>query len=104
MHRSPLLVTALITLAAAPAAASPEVRLVYETGPTYIAQNDGRYGEDGTSYDADTVGQQDNLVRGERRLQAARKIRIGRVEVGDALQSIRVCLGQARRRPRMNVS
>lgn len=36
--------------------------LVYEIGPGYIAQNDGRYGEGGTAYGAADVGQQDNLV------------------------------------------
>jgi len=46
--------------------ASPRVILSYETGPAYIAQNDGRYGDAGTPYEAGDVGQQDNLVRGER--------------------------------------
>lgn len=36
--------------------------LVYETGPAYVAQNDGAYGASGTRYDADDVGQRDNLV------------------------------------------
>ena len=40
--------------------------LVYETGPSYILQNDGEYGADGTRYGADDVGQQDNLVRTSR--------------------------------------
>ena len=66
MNRSLLVVASLMTLTATPASASPELRLVYETGPAYIARNDGRYGADGTPYDADTVGQRDNLVRGER--------------------------------------
>ncbi len=38
----------------------------YETGPLYIFQNDGRYGEDGTEYSADDVGQQRNLVLSRR--------------------------------------
>jgi hypothetical protein len=41
----------------------PRLTFVYETGPTYVVQNDGQYGEGGTRYDADDVGQQDNLVR-----------------------------------------
>jgi hypothetical protein len=41
----------------------PDLIFVYETGPTYVAQNDGQYGEGGTRYDADDVGQQENLVR-----------------------------------------
>jgi len=36
--------------------------LVYEAGPAYVAQNDGEYGATGTRYDADDVGQRDNLV------------------------------------------
>jgi hypothetical protein len=36
--------------------------LVYEAGPSYVAQNDGEYGASGTRYDADDVGQRDNLV------------------------------------------
>lgn len=36
--------------------------LGYEVGPTYIAQNDGRYGEAGTPYEAGDVGQQDTLA------------------------------------------
>lgn len=41
----------------------PDLTFVYETGPTYVAQNEGQYGEGGTRYDADDVGQQENLVR-----------------------------------------
>lgn len=37
--------------------------LVYETGPAYVAQNDGQYGPTGTSFEASDVGQQANLVR-----------------------------------------
>ncbi len=42
----------------------PAVRatLSYETGPAYIAQNDGEYGAEGSRYRADDVGQRDNLV------------------------------------------
>ena len=36
--------------------------LVYEIGPAAILQNDGRYGETGTPYEASDVGQKDNLV------------------------------------------
>ena len=50
------------------AAAADEWRptLVYETGPSYVAQNDGRYGMTGTHFEASDVGQQDNLVRTSR--------------------------------------
>lgn len=41
----------------------PELTFVYETGPSYVLQNDGEYGEGGTRYDADDVGQQENLAR-----------------------------------------
>ena len=40
--------------------------LVYETGPSAVLQNDGQYGATGTRFDADDVGQQDNLVRTSR--------------------------------------
>ncbi|MFN0245998.1 MAG: hypothetical protein ACKV2T_03765 [Kofleriaceae bacterium] len=36
--------------------------VVYEIGPAFIVQNDGRYGDQGTPYEAEDVGQQDNLV------------------------------------------
>lgn len=39
-----------------------EATISYETGPAYIVQNDGRYGVTGTRYDADTVGQRENLL------------------------------------------
>ncbi len=47
---------------------APVVRatLSYETGPAYIAQNDGDYGADGSRYRAADVGQQDNLVLSRR--------------------------------------
>ncbi len=66
MMTRPLRSLLLLAAAAAPAAAAPHVLLTYETGPAYVAQNDGRYGAGGTSYQADDVAQQDNLVRGER--------------------------------------
>lgn len=55
-------------VAAVPAAAvaDPKVTVVYETGPAYVAQNEGRYGADGTPFDAEVVGQQRNLLRAER--------------------------------------
>lgn len=61
-------VTILLAALLAPtaAAAAPRVVLGYETGPTYIAQNDGRYGEAGTPFEADDVAQRATLVRGER--------------------------------------
>ena len=37
--------------------------VVYETGPAYIVQNDGRYGVNGTPYEAADVGQQKTLLR-----------------------------------------
>jgi hypothetical protein len=79
MTRSPLLpALALASSLLAPgatAAADPAVTLGYETGPAYIAQNDGRYGDAGTAYDAGEVGQQKNLLVAERttlELQAGR--------------------------------
>jgi hypothetical protein len=57
------------------AAAGPAVILGYETGPAYVAQNDGRYGVDGTSYDAGDVGQQDTLAVTQR---ATVEVRSGR--------------------------
>ncbi len=50
------------------ATAPPPVRvtLTHEVGPAYIAQNDGAYGASGTRYDADDVGQQDNLLLARR--------------------------------------
>jgi hypothetical protein len=61
-----------ISLALGPQVASAESRptiqatLQYETGPAYIAQNDGEYGAIGTRYDADDVGQRDNLLLSRR--------------------------------------
>lgn len=51
---------------ARPARADLRAVLAYDTGPAYIAQNDGRYGAAGTPYEADDVGQRDTLVRAER--------------------------------------
>lgn len=70
--RSPSLPPLLLVLVLAPglARAEDEPRppwlrptLVFETGLAYVAQNDGRYGELGTAYDAGDVGQQDTLAR-----------------------------------------
>jgi len=61
-----------IALALGPGVASAEseptiqATVQYETGPAYIAQNDGKYGATGTRYDADDVGQQDNLLLSQR--------------------------------------
>ena len=41
----------------------------------------------------------DDAVRSERRLQTTREIFVGRVQIGDALQSVRVRFRQSRRRP-----
>jgi hypothetical protein len=41
---------------------APLIVFAYDAGPAYVAQNDGRYGAEGTPYAADDVGQQDNLV------------------------------------------
>jgi hypothetical protein len=48
--------------------AEPPFRAVfaYETGPAAILQNDGQYGENGTRYGAEDVGQDRNLLRVER--------------------------------------
>ena len=60
------LALALALVTARPASAEPRAVLTYDTGPAYIAQNDGRYGVDGTPYQADDVGQRATLVRAER--------------------------------------
>ena len=57
------------------AEAAVPLRLSWETGPAYVAQNDGRYGSAGTPYGAADVGQQKNLARVER---AAIELRPGR--------------------------
>ena len=44
------------------AAAPPEVQVTYETGGAAILQNDGRYGADGTAFDASDTGQDQNLL------------------------------------------
>jgi hypothetical protein len=67
MRAALLLVATLVTsrpLLAERGSTEPLFRptLVYEIGPAYIAQNDGRYGDQGTPYEAADVGQQDNLV------------------------------------------
>ncbi|RMG14362.1 MAG: hypothetical protein D6729_13785 [Deltaproteobacteria bacterium] len=41
---------------------SLEARAEVETGPTYILQNDNRFGADGSLIDANTAGQQRNLA------------------------------------------
>jgi hypothetical protein len=45
---------------------TPTIELTYEAGPAYIAQNEGRYGEAGTPFEAGDVGQQKTLVVGQR--------------------------------------
>ncbi len=78
MPRSiPWLVLAALSpsLFALPVEAALPLRLSYETGPVYVAQNDGTYGDGGTSYGAADVGQQKNLARIER---AAIELRPGR--------------------------
>jgi len=64
-----MLVGLLATIAPSAAVADDgglRTTLVYETGPAFILQNDGRYGEAGTPYEASDVGQRDNLVRSQR--------------------------------------
>jgi hypothetical protein len=68
-------VVLLLSAAAGTARAGVPLRLSYESGPAYVAQNDGRYGEAGTAYEAAEVGQQKNLTRTER---AAIELRPGR--------------------------
>lgn len=62
-------------LAPSAATAAPRVLVDLEAGPAYVAQNDGRYGADGTPYDAGDVGQQDTLVVTRR---ASIELRTGR--------------------------
>lgn len=61
----PLLLVLAPQLARAEAEPPPWLQptLVFETGLAYVAQNDGRYGETGSAYEAADVGQQDNLAR-----------------------------------------
>ena len=61
-----MLAGGLSVAASARAWAAPSLRLGWESGPAYVAQNEGRYGSAGTEYDADDVGQQKTLVRVER--------------------------------------
>lgn len=65
-----LIVALALVLGARVAPAEPrptlQATVEYETGPAYIAQNDGEYGASGTRYDADDVGQRDNLVLSRR--------------------------------------
>lgn len=61
-----ILAAVLGAIAPGAAAAEPRLILSYETGPAYVAQNDGRYGAAGTPYEAADVGQQDTLARVER--------------------------------------
>ena len=61
-----ILAAVLGAIAPGAAAADPRLILSYETGPAYVAQNDGRYGAAGTPYEAGDVGQQDTLARVER--------------------------------------
>jgi hypothetical protein len=70
-----LLFCVALTCWPAAASASPRVILGYETGPAYVAQNDGRYGEAGTPYEAGDVGQQDTLIVSRR---ATVELRSGR--------------------------
>lgn len=87
MHRRPtarrpsavvapaVLAASIVAITAGAAGAEPRVVLSYETGPAYVAQNDGRYGANGTPYEADDVAQRDTLARVER---AAVELVLGR--------------------------
>ena len=58
---------ALLFFALPASAASPDhFTLDYETGPLFIQQNDGRYGPNGSTFTAGTVGQNRNLLLSER--------------------------------------
>jgi hypothetical protein len=72
------LATLAVLLSASSAVAAPALHVGYETGPAYVAQNDGRYGALGTEYNAADVGQQKNLARVER---ASLELRGGRHRV-----------------------
>jgi len=71
MHRSwKMAVLALLTLTW-PGLAAAEgfvggVRGDLEVGPLYVAENNNRYGPEGTRFGADDVGQQENLVLSRR--------------------------------------
>lgn len=70
MRRTTLVLAHVLLLCPVIAVAdpAPSIELVaqYETGPAYIAQNDGEYGAGGTRFGADDVGQQDNLLLARR--------------------------------------
>lgn len=65
-----LIIAIALALGGQVASAEPgptiQATVQYETGPAYIAQNDGEYGAIGTRYDADDVGQRDNLLLSRR--------------------------------------
>jgi hypothetical protein len=73
------MVTALLfggaQLASADTPPGLRATITYETGPAYIAQNDGDYGATGTRYSADDVGQRANLLRSQR---TSIELRLGR--------------------------
>lgn len=50
----------------APPRAFDSLTADYEVGPVYLFQNEGRYGANGTLYTARDVGQQRNLIIGQR--------------------------------------
>jgi hypothetical protein len=68
--RQTLIIAIALALGADLASADPgpmiQATVQYETGPAYIAQNDGQYGASGTRYRADDVGQRDNLLLARR--------------------------------------
>ncbi len=72
MRALPFIVVGLLSLSSRSSFAErtdePLLRptLVYEIGPAFIAQNDGRYGVGGTFYEAQDVGQKDNLLNASR--------------------------------------
>jgi hypothetical protein len=61
-----LLVWLLVQLTALQGFAAPRFRAGWESGPAYVVENEGRYGEMGTEFDAEDVGQQKTLTRVER--------------------------------------
>jgi len=61
------LLAALLVLGGSTASlAQPEVHVTYETGGAAILQNDGRYGANGTAFDAEKTGQSRNLLIAQR--------------------------------------
>jgi len=71
MTRQPITAALALLAALLPAGAqarefTDQFRVDFEFGPTYIAKNNNRYGDQGTLLLAEEIGQQENLILGKR--------------------------------------